>query len=221
MKATNGVIKIIQQEGTEFLSVMPVTPITIAASEESLRIVMMREERFAVALADAYSRASNGKKIGVFSIQGGAFPVGTMSFGAVHQAYEDGTPILGITSSVTPSSSGQNRFDWTQEYKGITKWTAYVPQSERIPEFMRRAYTYLRTGRRGPVLLHLAQGWGKDSLPDYDEMKFPYMTVKGWKSPGDPRDVELAVRALLAAKKPVIYVGQEVFYVDACEELIS
>ena len=221
LKATNGVIKIIQQEGTEFLSVMPVTPITIAASEESLRIVMMREERFAVALADAYSRASNGKKIGVFSIQGGAFPVGTMSFGAVHQAYEDGTPILGITSSVTPSSSGQNRFDWTQEYKGITKWTAYVPQSERIPEFMRRAYTYLRTGRRGPVLLHLAQGWGKDSLPDYDETKFPYMTVKGWKSPGDPRDVELAVRALLAAKKPVIYVGQEVFYADACEELIS
>jgi acetolactate synthase-1/2/3 large subunit len=200
---------------------MPVAPITIAANEEGLRIVMMRDERFAVALADGYSRASNGKKIGVFGIQGGAFPVGTMSFGAVHQAYEDGTPILGITSSVTPFNSGQNRFNWTEEYKGITKWTAYVPQSERIPEFMRRAYTYLRTGRRGPVLLHFAFGMGRTGLPDYDETKYPYLTVNGWRSLGEPRDIELAVRALLAAKKPVIYAGQEVLYADACEELIE
>jgi acetolactate synthase-1/2/3 large subunit len=219
LKAINGAIKIIQQEGAEFLSVMPVAPVTIAASEEGLRIVMMREERFAVALADAYSRASNGKKIGVFGIQGGEFPVGTMSFGAVHQAYEDGTPILGLTNSVTSSTSGQNRFDLTQEYRGITKWTAYVPKSERIPEFMRRAYTYLRSGRRGPVLLHFATSVLGGGLPEYDETKFPYLTVKGWKSPGDQRDVELAVRALLAAKKPVIYVGQEVFYADACQEL--
>ncbi|MCJ7610422.1 thiamine pyrophosphate-binding protein, partial [Candidatus Bathyarchaeota archaeon] len=156
MNPTNSVVKILQQEGAEFLSVMPVAPITIAASKEGFRIVMMREERFAVALADGYSRASNGSKIGVFGLQGGTFPVGTLSFGAVHQAYEDGTPILGITSGVTASTSGQNRFDWTQEYGPITKWTGYVPQSERIPEFMRRAYTYLRTGRRAPVLLHFA-----------------------------------------------------------------
>jgi acetolactate synthase-1/2/3 large subunit len=43
--------------------------------------------------------------------------------------------------------------------------------------------------------------------------------VKGWKYPGDPRDVEVAVRALLAAKKPIIYAGQGIFYGDACDEL--
>jgi thiamine pyrophosphate-dependent acetolactate synthase large subunit-like protein len=112
-----------------------------------------------------------------------------MSFGAVHQAYEDGTPILGITNSVTASNCGQNRFDWTEQYKGITKWTAYVPQSDRIPEFMRRAYTYLRSGRRGPVLLHLACSTTGMGLPDCDETKLLYSKVKGWKSLGDPRDV--------------------------------
>ena len=221
MKATNGVIKILQQEGTEFLSVMPVGPITPAASEEGLRIIMMRDERFATAIADGYSRASNGKKIGVFSFQGGTFPVGTIGFGAMHQAYEDGTPILGITSSVTSADLGQNRFDFTEQYKGITKWTAYVPQSDRIPEFMRRAFTYLRTGRRGPVLLHFAFGMGRGGLGDYDEAKFPYEPVKGWRYPGEPRDVELATRALLAAKKPVIFAGQEILYDDACEELVE
>jgi thiamine pyrophosphate-dependent acetolactate synthase large subunit-like protein len=221
LKPNNGIIRILQQEGTEFLSVMPVANLTNQAHEENLRIVMMRNERFAVALADGYSRASNGKKIGVFSIQGGSFPVGAeIAQGAVAQAMEDSTPILGLMNGPPLSQLGQNRFDITRQYSGITKWTGYVPESNRIPEFMRRAFTYLRTGRRGPVILHTASGRGPTpNWSDYDETEFPYVPVKGWKYPGDPRDVEVAVRALLAAKKPIIYAGQGIFYGDACEEL--
>lgn len=221
MKAANGIIRILQQEGVEFLSVMPVGNITRAASEEKLRIIMMRNERFAVALADGYSRASNGKKIGVVNIQGGAFPVGAeIAQGAVAQAFEDSSPILGIMAGPSPSQLGQNRFDITRQYSGITKWTGYIPESRRIPEFMRRAFTYLRTGRRGPVILHWAGGM-LGQWDDYDEGKYPYETVKGWKYPGDPRDVEVAVRALLAAKKPIIYAGQGILYGDACDELVE
>jgi thiamine pyrophosphate-dependent acetolactate synthase large subunit-like protein len=223
MKAANGIIRILQQEGVEFLSVMPVGNMTRAASEESLRIIMMRNERFAVALADGYSRASNGKKIGVFNIQGGAFPVGAeIAQGAVAQAFEDSSPILGIMSGPTLDQLGQNRFDITAQYRGITKWTGYIPESRRIPEFMRRAFTYLRTGRRGPVILHTASGWmPSPNWSDYDEAEYPYTPVKGWTYPGDPRDVEVAVRALLAAKKPSIYAGQGIFYGDACDDLIE
>lgn len=221
MKAANSMIKILQREGVEFLSVMPVANITIAAAEENLRIVMMRNERFAVALADGYSRATNGKKIGVFNIQGGAFPVGAeIAQGAVAQAYEDSTPILGIMAGPSLSQIGQNRFDITQQYRGITKWTGYISESQRIPEFMRRAFTYLRTGRRGPVMLHWAGGM-IGHWDDYDEELYPYETVKGWRYPGDPHDVSQAVRALLAAKHPVLYAGQGIFYADACEELLE
>jgi acetolactate synthase-1/2/3 large subunit len=221
LKPENGIIRILQQEGTEFLSVMPVGNIVNEAHEENLRIVMMRNERFAVAVADGYSRASNGKKIGVFNVQGGSFPVGSeIAQGAVAQAMEDSTPILGLMNGPPLSQLGQNRFDITRQYSGITKWTGYVSESNRIPEFMRRAFTYLRTGRRGPVILHAASGRGPVSnWSDYDETEFPYVPVKGWKYPGDPRDVEVAVRALLAAKKPIIYAGQGIFYGDACEEL--
>jgi thiamine pyrophosphate-dependent acetolactate synthase large subunit-like protein len=50
---------------------------------------------------------------------------------------------------------------------------------------------------------------------DYDDSEYPYETVKGWRYPGDPHDVTVAVRALLAAKHPVIYAGQGIFYADA------
>ncbi|UCD72745.1 MAG: hypothetical protein JSW01_04630, partial [Candidatus Bathyarchaeota archaeon] len=73
---------------------------------------------------------------------------------------------------------------------------------------------YLRTGKPGPVLILIPPDLG-----EYNDLEHPYTTVKGWKHPGDPRDVELAARALLSAKSPLIYAGQGVFYADACEEL--
>jgi len=41
--------------------------------------------------------------------------------GAVAQAFEDSTPILGICAGPTLSQLGQNRFDITRQYRGITK----------------------------------------------------------------------------------------------------
>ena len=220
MKVANGIVRILKREGTEFVSVMPIGNITRACSEENLRIIMMRDERFAVGLADGYSRASNGKKIGVFNVQGGAYPVGAeIAQGAVAQAYEDDSPILGMMAGPATGQLGQHRFDIMRQYSGVSKWTGYIPDKKRVTEFMRRTFTYLRTGRRGPVILY----WPSElsNMEDYDEDQFPYASIKGWKYSGDPHDVEVAVRALLTAKRPVIYAGQGIFYGDACSELIE
>lgn len=136
---------------------MPVGNITPACSAEGLRLIMMRDERYAVAVADGYSRASNGKKIGIVNVQGGAHPVGAeIGQGAVAQAYEDSSPVLVITNGPSLGELGQHYFDITKQYEGVTKWTGFIPQAHRVPEFMRRAFTYLRTGRRGPVVLYAA-----------------------------------------------------------------
>ncbi|MBN2334354.1 hypothetical protein JXL21_02260, partial [Candidatus Bathyarchaeota archaeon] len=97
---------------------------------------------------------------------------------------------------------------------GVTKWCGYINHAERVPEFLRRAFTQLKTGRPSPVLLTLPRGLG-----EYDEDAFSYVPVQGWRSQGDPRDVEKAVKALKAARSPILFVGQGVFYADACEEL--
>ncbi|NIN65148.1 MAG: hypothetical protein GTO63_10700, partial [Anaerolineae bacterium] len=79
---------------------------------------------------------------------------------------------------------------------------------------MRRAFTQLKTGRPSPVLLSLPRGLGQ-----YDEDEFAYTPVQGWRSQGDPKDVEKAVKALRAARNPLLWVGQGVFSSDACSEL--
>ena len=70
---------------------------------------------------------------------------------------------------------------------------------------MRRAFTHLRSGRPGPVLLLIPRDLG-----EYDEDEHPYTPVKGWRSGPDPDDVKAAIRALLAAKDPLLYVGEGV-----------
>jgi acetolactate synthase-1/2/3 large subunit len=85
-----------------------------------------------------------------------------------------------------------------------------------VPEFIRRAFTYLRTGRPGPVLLTIP---GDVCALEYDEDDYPYSPVKGWKSVPDPDDVKAAIQALLTAENPLLFAGEGVFYGDATDEL--
>ena len=216
VKAANGLVRILKEEGVEWVSTFPTCVFNNACGEEGVRNFMVRDERYAVAVADGFSRVSNGKSFGVCSMMGGLNAAGTqMAYGAIAQAYEDSTPILCLTDGVAPGSTGVERFNIEDAFSSVTKWSGYINEPGRVPEFMRRALTQLRSGRPGPVLLQLPRGLG-----EYDEGENRYTTVQGWRSQGDPRDVDMAARAILSAKRPLIYAGQGVFYADACEELL-
>ena len=216
VKAANGLVRILREEGVEWVSTFPTNVFNNACGEEGLPNLMVRDERYAVAVADGFSRVSNGKRFGVCSVMGGLNPAGTqMAYGALAQAYEDSSPILCLTDGVPPDSAGRPRYDIDDAFQSVTKWSAYINRAERVPEFMRRALTHLRSGRPGPVLLQLPRGLG-----EYDTDEFPHTPVKGWKTMADPGDVKTAVRALRSARRPMIYAGQGIFYADACEELL-
>jgi acetolactate synthase-1/2/3 large subunit len=178
---------------------------------------MMRDDRYAVALADAYSRINAGNPIGVCTFQGGVNAAGLqVAYAGMAQAYEDGSPVLCITDGVPIGATENSQFDVTSSLKSVSKWYGYVDKPERIPEFMRRAFTMLRTGRPGPVVLAIPEPNGL-----YDETADPYIPVKGWKSAPNPDDVIKAIELLLNAKHPLIYAGEGVIYAGASAELTS
>jgi len=111
------------------------------------------------------------------------------------------------------SHMGRERYNIEDGFRSITKWSGYINDSNRIPEFIRRAYTMLRTGHPSPVLLQLPSG-----LDDFDPDNSPYIPVKGWRSAGDPADVEKVVTALHNSKNHDICRTGCVFG-DACGEL--
>lgn len=215
VKAFNGVARILKAEGVPFVTLFPSCRLNNAMGEEGVPIIMMRDERFAVAVADAFSRVSNGKKFGVCTVQGGVNASGLeFAMGAIAQAFEDSTPLLCLTDAVELAQTENSHFHPDRVFAHLTKWTTRIDAPSRLPALMARAFTHLKTGRPGPVLLQFPR-----TLGEYDDNEFPYEPVEPCRSQADPANVTSVIRALLRARQPLIYAGQGVFYADACEEL--
>jgi len=87
IKAANGVARILKAEGISWVSCFPTNHVNNALGEEKVPIYMMGEERFAVALADAYSRVTCGKRIGACTVMSNLNAAGIqMAYGAIAQA---------------------------------------------------------------------------------------------------------------------------------------
>ena len=98
IKAANGVARILKAEGVSWVSCFPTNHVNNALGEEKVPIYMMGEERFAVAVADAYSRVTCGKSIGACTVMSNLNAAGIqMAYGAIAQAWEDSSPLLVIT----------------------------------------------------------------------------------------------------------------------------
>ena len=215
VKAAQGLARILKSEGVPWVACYPTNHVNNALGEEDVPILMMREERYAVAVADAFSRVTGGKQVGVCTIMGGLNAAGIqLAYGAVAQAFEDSSPVLVITAGVPQGSGGHTHYDMVRGFQSVTKWVGTVDKAELMPDFAHRAFTQLRSGRPGPVLLIVPPNLG-----EYDEDAHPYTPVKGWRSAPDPDDVQAAVQALLRAQSPLLYVGEGVFYAQAMDEL--
>ena len=210
-----GIARILKQEGVEWVSTFPVCKVNNSLGGEGVPMVMMRDDRYAVAVADAFSRISGGSKIGVCTFQGGVNAAGLqVAFAGMAQAFEDGSPVLCITDGIPAGETQNSQFDVTSALKSVTKWYGHLDDPERLSEYMRRAFTMLRSGRPGPVVIAIP-----DANAQYDDTADPYIPVKGWKSAPDPADVSGAIDLLLKAENPLIYAGEGVIYAGASAEL--
>ncbi|HEU5320950.1 MAG TPA: thiamine pyrophosphate-binding protein, partial [Methylomirabilota bacterium] len=204
IKAENGLARILKAEGIPWVSCYPTSNVNNALGEEGVPILMMGEERFAVAVADAFSRVTCGKQIGVCTVMASLNAAGIqMAYGAIAQAWEDSSPLLVMAEGLGRGASRHTHFDMPEAFRSVTKWVGEVDRAELIPDYLRRAFTHLRSGRPGPVLLLVPRDLG-----EYDDAEHPYSPVKGWRSGPDPDDVRSAARVLLDARHPLLFVGE-------------
>jgi acetolactate synthase-1/2/3 large subunit len=202
--------QILKLEGVEYLLAYPLNPLTERCAEIDIRPIVVRQERIGVHMADAISRLSSGDKVGVFACQEG--PGIENAFGAVAQCWSEGVPLV-----VFPSGGGsflRPAFNSTLNFQHITKHAEIVSRPEQIVPALRRAFTIARNGRPGPVLIEVAGIWGSEVPGELD-----YTPSRRILSAPDPKDVDAAAAALIAAKRPLIYAGQGVHYGKAWAEL--
>lgn len=217
MKGITAVANILKLEGVEYLSCFPVNPLIDAAIEAGIRPIMTRSERVAVNIADGYTRVSNGRTGIACAVQCDAGIEN--SFAGVAQAYADGVPILLLPhGNDRHQMDSHPNFEAVRNYRGVTKWVAQINFADRVPELMRRAFTCLKMGRPGPVMLEIPDDVAKE---EFDDDAFHYAPVKTARSSADPDGVKEAVQVLLRAKRPIIHAGQGVLYASAWDELVE
>ncbi len=217
MKAAEYIARILKSEGVRFVTCFPPNRLINPSAEAGIRTILTRQERVAVNIADGYSRVSGQPGVALVAAGVGV----ENAFSGLSQAYSDFVPILLIADQLETSvlgSRAEQDFDALFTLHKVTKWAERINRPDRVSEFMRRAYTYLRSGRPSPVFLELPEDVAGSEV---DEAKMDYRPVKGWRSGGDPRDVEVAVRALANSKNSLLYVGEGAYYAGACDELLE
>ncbi len=187
--------------------------------ESSINHVLTRHEQAAVHAADGYARCTG--KVGVAIATSG--PGATNTITGIATAYMDSIPMVIITGQVPTPLIGNDAFqeaDMCGITRPCTKHNFLVKDIKDLAKTLKEAFYIARTGRPGPVLVDLP----KDVQVSSCEFHYPEsVSLRGYKPTysGNIRQIEKAAQMILAARKPVLYVGGGVTLSSADSELLK
>ncbi|MCW7547591.1 acetolactate synthase 3 large subunit [Photorhabdus sp. APURE] len=182
--------------------------------------ILVRHEQGAVHMADGYARSTG--KVGVVLITSG--PGATNAITGIATAYMDSIPMVVLSGQVASSLIGNDAFqecDMVGISRPIVKHSFLVKKAEDIPKVLKKAFYLASSGRPGPVVIDLPKDTVNPAVklpyiyPDQISMRSYNPTIQGHKG-----QIKRALRKLLNAKKPVIYVGGGAINADCSTELL-
>jgi acetolactate synthase-1/2/3 large subunit len=166
---------------------------------------LVRHEQGAVHMAEGYARASG--RVGVALVTSG--PGATNAVTGIANAYMDSTPIVVITGQVPLALIGTDAFQEVDTV-GITrpcvKHNYLVRDVRDLAPVVHEAFHLARTGRPGPVVIDIPKdvSAARASYSRFDNISYPCVERLSRPNAGA---VNLAASAIMAANRPVLYVG--------------
>lgn len=218
MRTIDAIAQIMKKEGIEYLSAFPTTPVIEAAADAGIRPIICRQERAGVGIGDGYTRVTNGRPPGVFAMQYG--PGAENAYAGVATAFSDAVPMLLLPLGHPRERDGIfPHYSSLRSYSSVTKQIEQINVPERVVDTMRRAFSALKRGRPGPVMVEIPADVATAEVPD--NIVDGYRPVKPSPAAGNPADIQAAAEALMSAENPVIHAGQGVMYAGATDELVE
>src|SRR5579862_9678648 len=204
MQVMDAITEILKRESISTLFCFPTTPIIEAAAAAGIRPVICRQERVGVHMADGCARVTNGHPPGVFAMQYG--PGAENAFPGIATTFSDSVPVLFLPlGHAREQAQVFPMFFSTRTYASVTKQIEQIQVPEQVPAAMRRAFSQLKNGRPGPVMVELP----RDVLDlDIGSETLDHRPVRPTRGAPAAHDVDEAARLLLDASCPVILAGQ-------------
>ena len=228
MKKLSGaemVVQSLRDEGVEYLFGYPGGAVldiydaihTLGGIEH----ILVRHEQAAVHMADGYARSTG--KVGCVLVTSG--PGATNAITGILTAYTDSVPMVIISGQVMSNLIGRDAFqecDMVGISRPVVKHSFIVKKAEDIPSILKKAFYIASTGRPGPVVVDIPKDTVNPNFkypyeyPESVELRSYNPTVNGHKG-----QIKKALKALLVAKKPILFVGGGAIAAECSQQLIQ
>lgn len=176
--------------------------------DDGIRVVDVRHEQTAGHAADGYARVTG--KPGVCAVTAG--PGVTDVVTAAANAQRAGIPMLiigGAGPRLLADMGSLQDMNHVELMRSITKWSASVPSTDRLGEYIDSAFRIAQSNVPGPVFLEmpldLLMNFGDDAAPP----TAPGADAAPSRPAGDPASIARAAAMLRDAERPMFIVGTQ------------
>ena len=202
-----GVRRVFSVPGESFLAALD------GLHDSGIENIVCRHEGGAAMMAEAHGKMTGQPGI-AFVTRG---PGATNASSGVHVARQDSTPMILFVGQVARDHRDREAFqevDYRAMFAPLAKWVAEIDQTDRLPEYLDRAFTVALSGRPGPVVLALPEDMLSDSVD------VPDAPMSGQRiAPDMTGAAEDAISWLAGAERPLVIVGGPHWSPEAAEDL--
>lgn len=189
--------------------------------QQRVEHILVRHEQAATHMADGYARSTG--KPGVVLVTSG--PGATNAITGIATAYMDSIPMVVISAQVPNALIGTDAFQETDMVgvsRPVVKHSFMVKSATDIPRVVKEAFYIARTGRPGPVVIDVPKDTTEpDELFDYEYPESVNLRSYAPATRGHTGQIRKAVRALLDAKRPILYTGGGLIQGDASDAFVG
>jgi acetolactate synthase I/II/III large subunit len=166
-----------------------------------IKLINVRHEASAANMAEAYGKLTGRPGICMVTRGPGACHASV----GVHTAFQDSTPMILLVGQVGRDMTDREAFqeiDYRQMFGPVAKWAAQIDRTERIPEYMARAFHTAMSGRPGPVVLALPEDMLTERVAVADAEPAAVVAPSV-----NPADLPKLCKLLEKAERPLLLVG--------------
>jgi len=222
LTGAEALIRSLEMENVEIMFGLPggcILPAYDPLLKSSIRHILVRHEQGAGHMAQGYAHVTG--RPGVAMVTSG--PAATNMVTPLCDAFMDSIPMICITGQVSTTAIGTDAFqecDTVGITRSVTKHNELIMHPDDIPMVVRQAFHIATTGRPGPVLIDVP----KDVLQNTMTWSWPtdeevIASLPGYRptTKGHPKMIKEAAKLILAAEKPLLYIGGGVLKARAAD----
>ena len=222
MRAVDAVMECLKAEGVDVVFGLPGganLPTYDAFYDAGIKHILVRHEAGGGHAAEGYAKATG--RVGVaFGTSG---PGATNLITPITDAMMDSVPVVFITGQVRTDLLGTDGFQEADTI-GISmpsvKHSFMIQHPLDLPRVIHEAFYIARTGRPGPVVVDIPVDLSRADIP-YEPVTDVNLPGYQPTTEGNQKQIRQAAKALVAARRPVIYAGGGVINANASQELFD